>query len=122
MMPPVTAWSRPSDAQIRSAPKRKSGQLGFCQFQRMIDRVPFYQSSQSAILIESATVNQWPKAHCRCATSICGDGRSPFGEPFGHHDCRSAVISQERSAIRSARHTPLKHDPALRAEGLVGPC
>ena len=63
-----------------------------------------------------------PNAHWRFATSICGDGRSPCGEPFGHHDCRSAVISQERSAIRSARYTPLKHDPAHRAVALVGSC
>jgi hypothetical protein len=33
-----------SDARMRSASKRKSGQSGSCQFHRMIDKMPFYQS------------------------------------------------------------------------------
>src|SRR3546814_20281808 len=36
-----------SDARMRSASKRKSGQSGSCQFQRMMDRTPFYQSQRS---------------------------------------------------------------------------
>ena len=47
-----------SDARIRSASKRNSGQSGSCQFQRMIDKLPFYQSRYSPIMIDKAIANQ----------------------------------------------------------------
>ena len=47
-----------SDARMRSASKRKSGQSGSCQFQRMMDKTPFYQSRYSMIMIDKAIANQ----------------------------------------------------------------
>ena len=63
-------------------------------------------------MIDKAIVNHSPKAHCRFAPSICGDGRTPDGLPSASmtipFDCHFA----QRSAGRATPGDPLTQAPA----------
>ena len=72
-------------------------------------------------MIDEAIASQSPKAHCRFAGSICGDGRIPGGlqsasmtMPF---DCHFA----QRSAGRATPGNPLMQAPVPRAVDLSEP-
>ena len=96
-----------SDARARAASKPKLGQSGSCQFQRMMDRTPFYQSQYRPIMIDKAIANQSSKPDCRFAGSICGDGCIPDGLPSASmtmpFDCHFA----QRNAGRATLGRPL---------------
>lgn len=71
-----------SDGRMRSALKRNSRKSGSCQFQRMIDRMPFYQSRHAMIMIDKSIANQ-PSGGRRCAIlfAAMAETRAGFRRP-----------------------------------------
>ena len=72
-------------------------------------------------MIDKAIANQSPKADCRFAGSICGDGRVPDGLPSASMTMPFVCHFAQRHAGRATLRRPLMQAPVPRAVDYTEP-